>query len=455
MKINNKIVLLCSPNLGVLENWLPIFDLLKKSNTSIKIVCLFTKPSLAALIDPDSDLIKLSEGYIDEVVFPSYNYEWMMFDSLRKSNQANTIPYFARLLKKVENYFSKTSLKFLVNVIKKMCYFFLNIHYKKYRLNNIDIDLFLLDAKFLLIDIVDLHKGIPTYNNFLVSVFPRMVCFSLLHGVNIDLNKVALKYSQKKQIENNPNTYYYFYSRKDDDFYLKHYDINSNQKQIGVPRHNNNWMNHLIENQTKLSDKYFAKPFLLIISRPQSDFLPTDRKVKTMQDIKKLAIDKLGFNVVIKCHPKEKSFDVYDNVFGKGEYNKDWFYTNRHPYLLAKQSTLCVSLYSSLVTDFLLIGTPVIEYLNIKGIPFHDNQESYRDEFNNPVLDYRYFGLVLGADNYSDLENHAKTILSDKDAVLKKLRDKYYESFYGRNENSAKIIADDILNEIKNENSTS
>ena len=454
MKINNKIVLLCSPNLGVLENWLPIFDVLKKSNISIKIVCLFTKPSLASLIDPDSDLIKLSEGYIDEVVFPSYNYEWIMCDSLKKSNQANTIPYFARFFKKIENYFSNTSLKFLVKIIAKIYFFSLNIHYKKYSLINIDIDSFLLDAKFILIDIVDLHKGIPTYNNFLVSVYPKMVCFSLHHGVNIGLDKVALKYSQKKQIENNPNTYYYFYSKQDENFYLEHYDINSNQKQIGVPRHSNNWMNHLIENQTKLSDKYFAKPFLLIISRPSNDFLPNDRKEKTLQDIKKLAIENLGLNVVIKCHPKEKSFDIYDSVFGKGEYNNTWFFTNRHPYLLAKQSTLCVSLYSSLVSDFLLIGTPVIEYLNIKGIPFHDNQESYRDEFNNPVLDYRYFGLVLGADNYSDLENHAKTILSDRDSVVKKLRDTYDEHFYS-NENSAKIIADDILNEIKNENSTS
>ena len=68
-----KVAFLCSPNIGTLENWLPVFAELKRINSQVRIICLIPKPSISMLIDSDSDLVKISENYIDEVVFKSYS----------------------------------------------------------------------------------------------------------------------------------------------------------------------------------------------------------------------------------------------------------------------------------------------------------------------------------------------------------------------------------------------
>ena len=103
------VALLCSPNLGVLENWLPVFAELKRINSQVKIICLISKPSISMLIDSDSDLVKISENYIDEVVFKSYSEKWIKLKSLSASKEANNLPKLIQLMLKIESYFKKFS----------------------------------------------------------------------------------------------------------------------------------------------------------------------------------------------------------------------------------------------------------------------------------------------------------------------------------------------------------
>ena len=102
-----KVAFLCSPNIGTLENWLPVFAELKRINSQVRIICLIPKPSISMLIDSDSDLVKISENYIDEVVFKSYSEKWIKFKSLSAAKKANTLPKLLHIMLKIENYFKK------------------------------------------------------------------------------------------------------------------------------------------------------------------------------------------------------------------------------------------------------------------------------------------------------------------------------------------------------------
>ena len=271
------------------------------------------------------------------------------------------------------------------------------------------------------------------------------------HGVNIGLDPV-FKNSDwlKAQVPDNKKTTYYLFNKVDESFYQDYYNINEDdQMRIGVPRHELKWMRQIIRQQANLSDKYQKKPYVLVISRPLSNFLPLERKKKILQDIKKLVIDNLDFNLVIKCHPKEKDLTIYEQALGNDQYNKNWFYSKRHPFILAESCKFAITLYSSLCTDFILLGIPVIEYLNLNDLATHDSPDALRDKSDNPVLDYRYHGMVLGVDNFEDLEKNAHKILKNKVEVLSELKNKYQKIFY-ITDNPSKTVASDIMQKIVN-----
>jgi len=150
---------------------------------------------------------------------------------------------------------------------------------------------------------------------------------------------------------------------------------------------------------------------------------------------------------VVKLHPKEKHDGLYEEVFGKSTYGKKWGYSNAHPFVLGKNCFFAVSFFTSVTNDMISIGVPIIEYLNLKGIPEYDNKNSLRDSQGEPVFKFRYFGLVLGASNYEQMENHALRIVNNKPEVVAELQSRYNELF-PRVDNPNKVIAKDILSAL-------
>ena len=84
---DNEFLIICAPNLGVLENWNPIFEQLKLLDKNIKITCLLAKPSFPLLVDPESDLIKFSSVYFDSVIYPTYSGHWQESKSIISINK--------------------------------------------------------------------------------------------------------------------------------------------------------------------------------------------------------------------------------------------------------------------------------------------------------------------------------------------------------------------------------
>ena len=60
--------------------------------------------------------------------------------------------------------------------------------------------------------------------------------------------------------------------------------------------------------------------YIFIISRPDTKYLPIHKKL-FLQIIKSVA-DKLNLKVIVKLHPKELNFAIYEKIFGLNNFKK-------------------------------------------------------------------------------------------------------------------------------------
>ena len=80
----------------------------------------------------------------------------------------------------------------------------------------------------------------------------------------------------------------------------------------------------------------------------------------------------------------------------------------------------------------LRLGIPNIEYLDLRGLKNFDNEQSLRDNNNNPVFDYRYNDVVIPA---QDLQSLRKAADIAENLLEKDILKKYY-SFFPKEGNS-------------------
>ena len=162
--------------------------------------------------------------------------------------------------------------------------------------------------------------------------------------------------------------------------------------------------------------------------------------------IKKVAI-KYNLEIVVKLHPREYKTSLYEQVFNSNGEKIKWMISNRHPFSIGKKCEFAISYYSGVPVDLLHLGVPTIELSDFRGITRDDHEFSMRNSKGEPVREYRYLNLVLGASSENEFENHVKEILYDKNKVVKDLQ-KNYEKIIPTTQNINNIIAEEIKNAI-------
>ena len=119
-------------------------------------------------------------------------------------------------------------------------------------------------------------------------------------------------------------------------------------------------------------------------------------------------------------------------------------FSKSHPLVLGRYCVFAVSFYSGVGVDMVRLGTPVIERLDLRGLPYADNAESLRDANNEPVYVYRYLGLALGASDSITFENQVERVMKYRDEVIAEQRaayDRVYPTIPDINEKIASEIA--------------
>jgi len=68
-KKNSSLYLLCSPNIGLLDNWLPVVHKLKKYNPNLDCHLIFTTVEATMSINFDNAVISISSDIFDSTIF--------------------------------------------------------------------------------------------------------------------------------------------------------------------------------------------------------------------------------------------------------------------------------------------------------------------------------------------------------------------------------------------------
>jgi hypothetical protein len=439
----------CSPGFSEVDVWIPVIKKLKEKG-NIRIDFVFPEPSSLLLEDKNSDLFKISEQFSDNCIYRGYSDRWFIAPTLTKaysgikfSNIDEKIESFSiRLIKgRISKLFlMKTIGKYLLTMSKYLVQ--IKEDMDKNPLNNWDL-LSGIDGIFC-----DITKENKIGNKELKYRFKNVQKFSMFHGVTPHWERtLKCDFPAKERSD----VVVYSMSDLETNGYKKCFGIlGENIITVGVPRHDNDWIEFLV-GRSKLINEIEFDSFVFLISRPASPYNTIERKRKALKDIYNTICIKHGLKLVLKKHPKESINGVdarmYMEVFGLENYGKTWVYSNSHAFVLGSKAIFAVSFYSGISIDMLAINKPTIEYLDLSNLDLYDNSHSLRGKYGEPVFEYRYLNLVLGARSNEEFDRHVDSILNQPKKTISSLRSRY-ENFFKISKEASEIVANDIYNKL-------
>jgi len=414
---------ICSPSLGVMENWLPVIYEMKRLQPDTHIVCVFTKTRVTDQIHEDNVFVKLSNNYFDEVIYKTWFNCWRSEKTLLEAKASNCYTITLKTLDFISRQFYK--LKMVVVIIDMLSRFFKTISPLICSKNTVDIESRLKQVQGILYDVYEEEKK---YNKNFFYYFKGIRKFSIHHGINFYFDDDSTCEWEEAESLDKKNILQFVFNEKELLYNKTRYGFKSdNFKNITVPRLSHNWLAQIENQQSSGCGQYKNNKFIFLISRPCSSYLPVQQKKQVLLDIARLAFKELKLRVVVKLHPKEKMTNIYEEAFGRDNYGVVWEYSRFHPYCLGQMCEFAITLYSNLVIDMVAMGTPVIEYLNLNNIPEYDNVFSIRDRNGNVIFDYRRSGIVIGVNDYNGLKEKSLLIIEKRQEVVKFAKDKLSE----------------------------
>jgi len=440
-KVSNIVYFLCSPSVGILDNWLPVIWRLKEKREDLNFIIIFPKLNFGEQIHFSNILFILAAKIFDCVVFRSHAGDWLYAKTIAEAKAKNQLIGFEWFIDRGANKLKKWPVVRGIGILIQYGYSkFSRLRDKKYLYN------WMLDKKHAACMLFDVSEESKPYNVSLMKIFKEIPKFSICHGIDIN-NGGVFKFPKKiMDGENRKDIQAYLFSLKEIPLYEHQYAIpKSSMKVVGIPRHSPDWMDFILSNTQKKNTNDFGSDYIFIISRPGNTIYHSYKsKKKALKDIKKIAWSDLKKKIVVKLHPKERKEGLYEEVFGTDNYGDKWLYSDLPPLVLGKECFFAVCFFSGVACDMIALGVPTIEYLDLRGIPECDNRESLRDKHGHPVFSYRYLNLVLGTSDYEQMRSHAIEIMHNREEVVSRLQARYQELF-PRIKNINEVIALDIL----------
>jgi hypothetical protein len=406
------VLLICSPNLGLIDSWLPIVHELKKTNKYMFDI-FFPKYTSLIQLEKKNVLSNLSFELFGSVIFLD------IFNSYKKTTFSEKL---------VDQMKLKTFLSYIRNsilkIIKRDAFFgdkfFYNLNYIYYLIFNKKNIIKIEPQDLSNYDLIfyDIYEEGGEYFKPIKEILFKNLKFSMSHGSDFPTLKKVPKLKTK-----NVNVIKFTNSELEDKYYNDNFELDSVPTNFGNPKHDINWINYISSQKVDNKDFDFTK-YVLIISRNVSGYLPLDRKLKYLKIIKKNIIDK-GYKVVVKLHPKEDTYSgksIYYEIFGKEYLKKNWAFSDIHVFQSYKKIIFGVSFFSGVVIDLLRVGVPSIELLDLAGL---ENKvgaaDCYYDNLNRLIFRMRHNGIVLGATNEDEFINEMNKIVENREKVVSKL----------------------------------
>lgn len=422
-----KILIFCSPSTGMLDNWFPVLIELKKKGYYIEI--LFPKQNLI-------DQIFNNDFYKNFSIKIFSKYHFISGNKIKSSD-----------------YLIKPKKNLLINISKRISDLlikYLNKEFQIYNLiknffplkENVDFSDFLKNYEIILCDIGEFSKK---SNEKFAKQSKLIKKISMCHGPDFPYFNDQI---EKKKFEENDlyeKTKIILYSNTDCE---KKYYINklksNNLKftKTGNPKHDPKWIKNFLEDK-KICSGFDKNNTVFLISRnTDSRYLPANKKIEYLENIKKILIDDLNLNIVVKLHPKEEHESYYYKIFKRENLKKNWVFSDMHPLVLGYNSLFTISFFSGVAVDMIKVGKTNIEFLNLTDLEKNNgNMVFYKDK--KPCFRISYLGLTLNCQNKIELKDMAEKVITQNQTELMKLK-KNYANYY----NDEKNAIDQVLQVI-------
>ena len=176
------IYFLCSPSLGILDNWLPIIWKLKEKRGDIRLIIIFPKASIIDQINLSNVLIILASKVFDSIIFKSHAGHWLVAKSFTQVKKRNKLSKFEWFLLRVIRKLKKWSITRILS--RFIQYGFTQYNSFRDKENLFDWVSDINNTTGMLFDVSEEPKY---YNASLLNKFKETPKYSICHG--IDINK--------------------------------------------------------------------------------------------------------------------------------------------------------------------------------------------------------------------------------------------------------------------------
>ena len=437
------IFVLCYPHLGILDNWLPVVDMMNSTENHLNFTLIIPNATIIKSFHEDNAVVKISNNLFSTVLVHAHDNIWIkntsVFNTVKWYRKNRTVLRLFDILKRLikKKLFSYVLMYPLILLRNK-------IYKKEFRFEYRELNGFISQTDILLYDIY-------TEDNYKVSdilqLFENNKKYGLPHAIS--MAAIEQKAPALVNVHNKNNIVFYIYTKLQREHFKVRYGLNINKIRIvGVPRHNHKWIKKIQEKSPKLPDNFDSNT-IVILSRHVDGHLSFDEKVETLKNIKKMFVDRLDMKVAIKLHPNEKQERIYANkidrvyedILGVNDYGVTWIYSDLHVFQLGKGKKLAISLNTGAVFDMIAIGVPCIEYV--------DTSIQYKNpgEHKENITQFVIHGFIEGVSSYDDLTNFVDRWIDSPDqfsALSTHVYNEYFPTYKG--------ILEKISSEILNEN---
>ena len=434
-----RLVVLASPGLGILDNWLPVIAAARERRAGLEVVVVLPERATLLDVDPDDTVVRMVDALVDRVVVPTVDGGLVAQRSLADARAAAATEVPAeRVLRASAAVGHRLGRHVdldrppLATVLRRL---------RPAGLRGSDADVAALGGPSARVCYdVYVHRK-PAARRVLAALgaAPR---WSLHHGIDLVAPSPRDVPSPEPHLEVRAS----LYAPGERDVYATRYGVPADRLHVdGVPRSDPAWVERVIAASAERHPTP-APGYVLVVSRPAgSSYLPRDRKVRALRDLHRAVCEERGLRLVVKPHPKEGEDGTLAAALPADLEGVTWERSRAHPFHLAAGAHAAVAFHSGLVVDLVDLELPVIELIDVRGLAPHDGPEAVRDGRGRPAFSaFRRAGMVLAADDVDDLRDHLDRIAADRDGVVAALRAARDRAF-ARVPDAAGRIADDLL----------
>ena len=413
------LVVLAAPSLGILDNWLPVMAAARERYPDWRITVVVPERGTLREVRVDDTVVGLVDELCDDVIVPAADGGWLRFAGLAEARAAtdaerrgeralaalaaaawrlrrrrlDVVPRALRPalrpLRPRSLRGAATSLRSAIGPSPRLCY--------------------------------DVYVHLKPSTRPVLAALGDAPRFSLHHGIDVIVRpSSAAVPTDAPRLERRV----YLHADVERTVYATAHGVpDAAMRVVGVPRHAPWWVDRVVA----ASEARHTVPWddaVLVVSRPAgSSYLPTDRKEAALRALHRVVVGELGLRLVIKPHPKEGDDGTVARALPAAEEGVTWMRSGAHPFHLARRSVAAVAFHSGVVVDLVMLGTPVVELIDVRGLPRHDVPDAVRDARGRPMFSaFRQRGMVLPADDADDLRLQLRRCRDDRDAVVAELR---------------------------------